>query len=123
MMIFGAIYFAVPRLTGRAWASAGLVRGHAALAIFGVVLLVVSLAAAGWTQSRDLLDAKVAFSDIAVHTRGWLLAAVAAQGMLLLGNLLLLVNFCQSVCACCCATTPADPALFRQPSTMEAPAS
>ena len=123
MMIFGAIYFALPRLTGRAWASAGLVRGHSALAIFGVVLLVVSLAAAGWTQGRDLLDAKVAFADIAAHTRGWLLAAVAAQGILLLGNLLLLVNFCQSVCAGYCSATPVEPALFRQPSTMEAPAS
>ena len=123
MMVFGAIYFALPRLTGRAWASAGLVRGHSALAIFGVVLLVVSLAAAGWTQGRDLLDAKVPFADIAAHTRGWLLAAIAAQGILLLGNLLLLVNFCQSVCAGYCSATPVEPALFRQPSTMEAPAS
>lgn len=121
MFLFGSLYFAVPRLTGRAWASAALLRGHLALASFGVVLLVVTLAAAGWTQGHDLNHAATSFADIAAHTRPWLLGVTAAQGILLLGNLLLLVNFAISVSSVCCSA-PAENS-FRQPSTMEAHAS
>ena len=123
MMLFGAIYFALPRLTGRAWSSAALVRGHYLLMVLGVVLLVASLAGAGWIQGRDLANAKVTFAELAAHTRTWLLLATVAQALLLVGNLLLLVNFFASSCACCRREN--EPAVdpFRQPSTMEASAS
>jgi cytochrome c oxidase cbb3-type subunit 1 len=123
LILFGAIYFAVPRLVGRGWSSAKLVGGHAALAFTGVAVLVAGLLAAGWVQGQDLLNAKVSFAEIVAHTRTWLLVATAAQGILLLGNLLFLVNFCQTAyCCCCCPAAPTeDP--FRQPATMEATAS
>ena len=119
MMLFGGIYYAVPRLTGRPWASALLVSGHRALAMLGASLLVVGLAAAGKTQGHDLLDAKVAFSEIASHTRGSLLAVAGAQAILLLGNIVLLVNFGRSAAACWC-TSDSSGNSFRQPTAMEA---
>lgn len=119
MMLFGAIYYAVPRLTGQPWSSALLVSGHRVLAMLGVALLVIGLAAAGKTQGHDLLDAKITFTEIATHTRPSLLAVVAAQSILLLGNIILLVNFCRSAAAGCCASAPAE-SPFRQPSAMEA---
>jgi cytochrome c oxidase cbb3-type subunit 1 len=123
MMLLGSIYFAVPRLTGRAWASGALVRGHTALAILGVLLLVVSLAAAGWTQGHDLNNAKTSFAETNAHARVWLLGVTAAKVILLTGNLLLLVNFCRSVyCVCCPSSAPVE-VPFRQPSSMEAHAS
>ena len=97
MLLFGTLYFAVPRLANRRWASGALVRGHFALAAVGVALLVASLGLAGLGQGRDLSDPAVAFSTIAQHAQGWLLAATAAQGLLLFGNLLLLVNFLQTL--------------------------
>lgn len=119
-LVFGAIYFAVPRLTGRPWASIGLVRGHGLATMIGIVLLVVSLAAAGWVQGHDLLAPKVTFADISAHTRGWLLVATAAQGVLLLGNLLLLVNFVLSVGAAGFARPLLRAeTVFLQPTTME----
>ena len=93
MMLFGTLYFAVPRLTGRAWASRSLVQGHLTLTVLGVVLLVVGLAVAGWIQGTDLGNANVSFPDIAAHTSPWLLVATVAQVLLLSGNLLLAVNF------------------------------
>ena len=42
MMFFGAIYYIVPRLTGTAWASGGLMMGHRALVLFGVAVLVIT---------------------------------------------------------------------------------
>lgn len=117
MLLFGALYFALPRLTGKPWASSALISGHAVLAVVGVLLLVISLGAAGWTQGRALLNADVKFTDIAAATRPWLLAATVAQAVLLLGNLILVVNFLQTL-----ATRPVAPAttLFRAPAAMEA---
>lgn len=102
MMLFGTLYFAVPRLTGRRWACGGLARGHLALMGLGIVLLVACLSVAGWIQGHDLNDPKVPFAEIASHTRPWLLGATAARAILLLGNMLLAVNFLQTAACCCC---------------------
>ena len=123
MMLLGSIYFAVPRLTGRAWASAALIRGHTTLAILGVLLLIGSLTAAGWVQGQELNNARTSFSEINVRTQGWLLGVTAAHVILLTGNLLLLVNFVRSVCGACCPSSAPVEISFRQPSTMEAHAS
>ncbi len=121
-IFFGAIYFIVPRITGRPWASSGLATGHRLLLKVGIVVTVVSLAAGGWTQGSDLLNAKTSFADILGHLNLYLLGAIVGQAVLLLANLLFLVNFFKSAAvAVVSRTAPANP--FRQPSTMEAHAS
>ncbi len=122
MLFLGAVYYMVPRLTGRGWASPALTAGHAVMMMIGIVASVVALMVAGWMQSESLLDAKVSFAGIFGQVRVALLVHTAAQFGLLGANLLLLVNFARTVWEC--GMTPAaSPSLFRQPSTLEAPAS
>jgi cytochrome c oxidase cbb3-type subunit 1 len=102
MMIFGTLYFALPRILGIPWASGPLVKGHFALTALGLLLLVVALGAAGWAQGTALADPKVPFADIAGLTRGWLLGATAARGILLFANVLLAVNFFKTCAGACC---------------------
>jgi cytochrome c oxidase cbb3-type subunit 1 len=116
MLFFGALYFALPRLSGKAWASSALIGGHATTSILGVLLLVVSLGAAGWIQGHALLSPTVTFTDIALATRPWLLVATAANAILLVGNLMLVVNFLQTLVA---KPTAATSTLFRAPSAMK----
>ena len=97
MMLLGTLYYALPRLTGRPWASARLLSWHLVLSFLGLVLLVVTLAAAGVVQGGDLNHAQASFATIAADTRPWLRSASAAQGILLLGNCLLAVNFARTV--------------------------
>lgn len=97
LMLTGTLYFAVPRLAGRPWASGSLMRGHLALAVLGIALLVVSLGAAGLIQGAALNDAAVTFPQIADRARPWLLLATAAEGTILLGNLLLAANFARTL--------------------------
>ncbi|HVU34778.1 MAG TPA: cbb3-type cytochrome c oxidase subunit I [Opitutaceae bacterium] len=97
MMFFGGIYYLVPRLTNGRWASAGLAIGHRLVVMFGVIVLVVTLGVAGWTQGVDLLDPKTSFTDIFEHVRLTLLIMSGAQLLLLGANLLLLVNFLQTI--------------------------
>lgn len=122
MMFFGAIYYMIPRLTGTPWSSGPLAAGHRSLVMLGVVLLIVSLAAAGWTQGHDLANPATTFAQLHEHIRVPLLGATAANFILLAANLLLLVNFCKTACAACCAKDAAPANLFRQPATLEASA-
>ncbi len=97
MIFFGAIYYMVPRLTGSRWASMGLTIGHRILAPLGVVGLVLALSVAGWTQGSDLLNAKTPWGDVFDHMKLPLLIVSAAQIALLSANLLLFVNFLQTI--------------------------
>lgn len=99
LMLFGTLYFALPRIAGAGWASGGLARGHWLLSAAGVALLVLCLAIAGWIQGSSINDPAVTFAAIADRMRPWLLGAAAAEAILLLGNLLLTVNFFQTLIA------------------------
>lgn len=102
MMFFGVITFMLPRIAGTDWASPGFASGHRTLVTVGVVLSIVALAVGGWSQGGALLDQNVALGEIFQHLRTPLLANTAAQAVLLVANLLLLVNFLRTVCACLC---------------------
>jgi cytochrome c oxidase cbb3-type subunit 1 len=119
-LLFGGIYFALPRITGRAWLSGALVKAHLGLTVCGILLLLASLTLASVTQSQEILDAKIPFGDIFAHVRPWLTGAVIAQGLLLLGNLAFLLNFYVTSCR---ILNISAPAWFNEPSAMETPAS
>ena len=119
-LLFGGIYYALPRITGKAWLSSGLIKAHLVLSVLGILLLVVSLTLASVTQSQELLEASVPFSDIVNNTRPWLAAASVAQAILLVANLALLANFYLTSCRILNISVPA---WFNQPSAMETPAS
>lgn len=120
MLLFASLYYMVPFLVGRDWAVPALATGHRILVTAGVVALVGALAYAGWEQSSDLSSPSVAFGGILAHIRPSLLAIAAAQLLLLIANLLLLVNFATTVFASYCSACGAD---LGQPSKMEAHAS
>ena len=115
MLMYGAIYFLVPRITGLAWPSVPLIRAHYAAALTGTIVLVVTLIGAGCVQGHDLNTAAIPFADIAGHVRPWLLAATAGQAILLLGNLLLATHLFWLA-----AAKSAAPAVFNPAPTMEA---
>ncbi|MDP3071563.1 MAG: cbb3-type cytochrome c oxidase subunit I [Opitutaceae bacterium] len=121
MIFFGGIYFAVPRLTGLAWASASLISGHRWLVLAGVVISIAALGIAGGAQGEGLLDPKVSFPDMFGRMSTPLLINTAAQAVLLSANLLLLVNFLRSACPWTRTAEP-TPTLFRA-ATEEAHAS
>lgn len=115
MILFGAIYFLAPRVTGRAWPSSGLIRAHLAAAGLGTVGLVVALVGAGWIQGHELNNATIPFADIAGHMRPWLVFATVAQAVLLFGNVLLGLHLLWLG-----AARSAPAAVFRPAPAMEA---
>jgi cytochrome c oxidase cbb3-type subunit 1 len=99
-MILGALYFLVPRLAGKPWPSAALIRVHFAAVLSGLVLKVGGLFVAGWIQGGDLNHVAVSFPAMAGHLQPWLLAATAGQALMLLGSLALALNFARLLVVC-----------------------
>ncbi len=115
--LFGGIYYAVPRITGKAWFSGTLVRAHLFLSIAGVLLVFGALTIAAVIQSRGLADPKVAFAAITRETHVWLLAAALGQAVFLLGSVALALNFMATACG---IMKLAQWAQFKAPAAMEA---
>jgi len=60
MVMFGSIYYIVPRLTGREWASSLLIRVHFWAAAIGMAMYFVCLTVGGLIQGFDLNQAETA---------------------------------------------------------------
>ena len=64
MVMFGAVYYVAPRLFGREWASARLIKVHFWCALAGVGLYWVDLTYVGWRQGLLLNNPDVPFLSI-----------------------------------------------------------
>jgi len=83
MSFFGAIYYIVPRLTGQAWPSDGLIRWHFWLFTVAVGTGYLCLMFGGMTQGFALSDPGVDFSSsVAFATPFRLMAALCAIALL-----------------------------------------
>ncbi|MFA6962491.1 MAG: cbb3-type cytochrome c oxidase subunit I [Opitutaceae bacterium] len=93
MVMFGSLYYIVPRILGTEWASAPLAGVHFGASAIGVALLVGSLAIGGYNQGFLMSDATVSFADVTKATLPYLLAASTALVLLAIGQLAFAINF------------------------------
>ena len=101
MFLFGGLVHQLPRVTGRDWALPSFVSGHSSLVMLGVVVSVLSLGWAGFTQDALLNHSQTPFAEILAQLKMPLLLHTAGQFALLAGNVLLLVAFLRSALSCC----------------------
>jgi cytochrome c oxidase cbb3-type subunit 1 len=87
MIFFGLYYYMIPRLTGREWASSGLIRLHFWCAALGITLYFAALSIGGWWQGRMLNNPNVPFGNIIRYLQPHLLARSVAGVMLSVGHL------------------------------------
>ncbi len=92
MVLFGSLYYILPRITSREWPSLGLISLHFWACAVGLVLYVVPLSAAGFVQGLKLNDASVAFLDVVAYTLPWLKFRTVAGLLLTVGHLAFVGN-------------------------------
>ncbi|MBA2743090.1 MAG: cbb3-type cytochrome c oxidase subunit I [Chthoniobacterales bacterium] len=63
MIMFGAMYYIVPRLVGREWRYGSLIKLHFWASAYGIGLMLLMLLVGGWVQGRDMDNAALAFSE------------------------------------------------------------
>lgn len=93
MVFFGAIYFIMPRVSGREWPSQGLIAAHFWLAAGGIAIYFVALTWGGWLQGKAMLDASRPFMDSVTLTLPYLKARSLGGGLMALGHIVFIVHF------------------------------
>jgi cytochrome c oxidase cbb3-type subunit 1 len=93
MIMFGLMYYMIPRLTGREWASPTLIRIHFWCAAIGITVYFVSLSIAGWWQGRMLNNPNVGFDKIIAYILPFLAARSIAGVLLSIGHVAFAVLF------------------------------
>lgn len=74
MILFGACYYIIPRITLQEWHSKGLIKWHFWLTALGIVIYVVALQFIGIFQGLDMIDPDVPFTDTVTMTLPYLMA-------------------------------------------------
>ena len=63
MVMFGSMYYIVPRLVGREWRYASLIKLHFWSSAYGVMLMVLMLLVGGLVQGRDMNNSALSFTE------------------------------------------------------------
>jgi cytochrome c oxidase cbb3-type subunit 1 len=97
MILFGLLYYMVPRLTGREWASSTLIRIHFWCAAVGISIYFAGLSIGGWWQGRMLNNPNVPFANIVNYTLPYLFSRSIAGTLMTAGHLAFTVLFVMNV--------------------------
>src|SRR6266516_1148583 len=80
MVIFGSMYYIVPRLVGREWRYASLIKLHFWASAYGIGLMTLMLLAGGFLQGADMENPTLPFSEtvetVLPYLRGRSLAGI-----------------------------------------------
>ena len=93
MILFGGVYYMVPRLLKRTWPSASLMKLHFWGSAAAITAILFTLYLLGWTQGTALNDAAIPFLDVVHSTLPWLQARLVFTLLLAVGHLAFAVNF------------------------------
>jgi len=92
-MMFGAMYYIIPRLVEWEWPSASLIRWHFWLAAIGILVMVGALTMGGLLQGFALNDPQVNFMTTLELVWPWRLIRSISGTAMLVGHILFAVNF------------------------------
>jgi cytochrome c oxidase cbb3-type subunit 1 len=113
MVMFGSIYYILPRILHREWPSAKLISLHFWTTAIGVIVMVVALSVVGTKQGLDMNNANVAFIDIVRGTLDGLRLRSYSGILMTVGHIAFAINFVWMI------FTPraenSAPTLFRNP--------
>jgi cytochrome c oxidase cbb3-type subunit 1 len=93
MVMFGAIYFMLPRVLTWEWPYPWLISLHFWLVVVGGLLYVIVLSIGGWLQGSAMLDAARPFMDSVALTMPYLQARSVGGALMLLGHLVFVGHF------------------------------
>ncbi len=93
MVMFGSIYFIMPRIMNWEWPYPKLISLHFWLVLIGFAIYFIWLSIGGWLQGLAMLDANVPFMDSVKVTLPYLQARSIGGGLMTLGHLVFAFHF------------------------------
>lgn len=95
IVMFGAIYFAMPRIMSWEWPHPKLIVAHFWLVVSGIAIYAIALSIGGWLQGLAMLDANRPFMESVLVSRPYLEARTLGGTLMTLGHLVFAVHFTQ----------------------------
>jgi len=87
MIMFGTMYYVVPRLTGWEWASSGLIRVHFWTTAVGITIYFTGLTVGGWYQGLDMnLNSNIPFMRTVLNTIPYLWSRSVGGSLMTIGH-------------------------------------
>ena len=93
MIMFGSIYFIMPRVMNWEWPYPRLISLHFWLVLVGFAIYFIGLSIGGWLQGLAMLDAKTPFMQSMSLTLPYLKARSVGGSLMTLGHLVFAVHF------------------------------
>lgn len=93
MVMFGAMYYIMPRVMHWEWPYPILIAIHFWLVIIGFAIYIIWLTIGGWLQGLELLDASRPFMDIVKLTIPFLEARSIGGALMTLGHVVFAIHF------------------------------
>jgi cytochrome c oxidase cbb3-type subunit 1 len=93
MVMFGSVYFVMPRVLGRDWPYSWMISLHFWLVITGFSIYFVSLTIGGWLQGLAMLDAKQPFMASVAVTLPYLQGRSLGGALMILGHVVFGAHF------------------------------
>jgi cytochrome c oxidase cbb3-type subunit 1 len=93
MVMFGSIYFIMPRVMNWEWPYPKLISLHFWLVLVGFAIYFIWLTIGGWLQGLAMLDEKTPFMQSVALTLPYLKARSIGGGLMTLGHLIFAVHF------------------------------
>ena len=92
MVLFGGLYFMIPRLSGREWPSADLIYLHFWGSCVGIAMVVISLFLGGLMAGAQMNNPEIPFSEISRSLVIWLKMNTLGIVCLAVGHVAFIVN-------------------------------
>ena len=94
-VLFGAMYYILPRVFGHEWPSRGSIALHFWLVFVGFMIYFVALTVGGWLQGLAMLDPARNFLASMELSIPYLTARSVGGGLMTFGHLIFVYNFIQ----------------------------
>ncbi len=121
LVMFGAMYFVMPRVLDWEWPYSRLISWHFWLVVGGFTVYFVGLSIGGWLQGMRMLDAARPFMDSVAVTEPYLISRTVGGTMMTLGHLVFAAHF--GVMLLRRGTRREGAALLRRPFGLDVPTS
>lgn len=93
MVLFGAIYFMMPRVLNWEWPYPKLITLQFWLAAVGIAIYFIGLTIGGWLQGEAMLDASKPFMDSVALTMPYLVSRSVGGALMVLSHLIFVGHF------------------------------
>jgi cytochrome c oxidase cbb3-type subunit I len=93
MVMFGSIYFIMPRVVGREWPHMWMISAHFWFVTIGFSIYFIGLTIGGWLQGVAMLDASKPFMDSVTLTIPYLQTRTIGGSLMVLGHAIFVLHF------------------------------